>query len=142
MQGRIRDELARKADFDTWGFHDHLIQYRIKIRMTEDVIDCAQRLFVKADAKTQKELNLLKMLRDRTYDDIKYFIEKRDRKPWRHWDKNGFYYKPPIENRGLDFYQLSQRVEIHLHMIGFLEPKYAKLVADIPPYNAMNSEMI
>lgn len=82
------------------------------------------------------------MLRDRTYDDIRYFIDKRNTKPWRHWDKNGFYYKPEIENRGLDYYQLKQRVEVHMLMIGYIEPRYARLVADIPPYNAMNSEMI
>ncbi len=44
VQTRIRDELARKSDFDTWGFHNHIIEYRLKVRMTEDVIDCAQRL--------------------------------------------------------------------------------------------------
>ena len=52
IQSRIRDEIAKKADFDTWGFHNHIIEYRLKVRMTEDVIDCAQRLQVRSDAKT------------------------------------------------------------------------------------------
>ena len=65
------------------------------------------------------------MLRDRTYDDVKYFIEKREEKPWRHWDKNGFYYKPSIENRGLNINQLKERIEVHLLIIAFIEPKYA-----------------
>ena len=110
--------------------------------MTEDVIDCAQRLEVKADAKTQRELELLTKLRDRTYDDINYFIQEREKKPWRVWDKFGFYYKPSVENRGLNYRQLRERIEIHLQMIAYIEPRYGALVRDIPPYNAINSEMI
>lgn len=59
LQGRIRHELARKMDFDTWGFHNHIIEYRIKVRMTEDLIDCAQRVTIQADAKSKRELVLL-----------------------------------------------------------------------------------
>ena len=92
--------------------------------MTEDIIDCAQRLAVKADAKTQKELNLLKMLRDRTYDDINYFIREREKKPWRVWDKHGFYFKPDLVNRGLNYKQLSDQVEINMQMIAYIEPRY------------------
>ena len=103
LQTRIRDEIAKKADFDTWGFHNHIIEYRLKVRMTEDVIDCAQRLQVKPDTKTQRELDLLKMLRDRTYDDLKYFIEEREKRPWRVWDKFGYYFKPPVENLTLNY---------------------------------------
>lgn len=102
VQTRIRDEIAKKAEFDTWGFNNHLIEYRLKVRMTEDIIDCAQRLLVKSDSKTQRELNLLKMLRDRTYDDLKYFVEEREKKPWRVWDKFGYYFKPPVENLNLN----------------------------------------
>ena len=106
LQNRIRNEIGKKQDFDTWGFHDHIIQHRLKIRMTEDVIDCAQRLTVKADARTQRELELLTRLRDRTYDDIKFFIIKREEKPWRVWDRYGISYKPSIENRGLTLVQI------------------------------------
>ena len=69
--------------------------------MTEDVIDCAQRLTVKPDDRTQRELQLLKMLRDRTYDDIKHFVNEREKKKWRIWDGFG-YYKPFLENMGLN----------------------------------------
>lgn len=110
--------------------------------MTEDIIDCAQRLQVKADAKTQRELDLLKMLRDRTYDDLKYFVDEREKKPWRVWDRAGYYFKPPVENLGLNLRQLKDRIEIHMQMIAYVEPRYAQLIRDIPPYNAINSEMI
>ena len=110
--------------------------------MTEDVIDCAQRLQVRSDAKTKRELDMLQMLRDRTYDDLKYFIAEREKRPWRVWDKHGFYFKPPVENLTLNYRQLSERIEIHMQMIAYIEPRYARLVADIPPYNAINSEMI
>lgn len=83
------------------------------------------------------------MLRDRTYDDINYFVAEREKKHWRLWDKyGGRYYKPHLENRNLTYKQLNERVEIHLHILAFLEPMYSQLVSDIPPYNAMNSEMI
>ncbi len=83
------------------------------------------------------------MLRDRTYDDINYFVAEREKKHWRVWDKyGGRYYKPYIENRGLNFMQLSERIEIHLYMLAYIEPRYEQLVSDIPPYNAINSEMI
>lgn len=41
LQSKIRDEIARKQEFDTWGFNNYIIEYRLKVRMTEDVIDCA-----------------------------------------------------------------------------------------------------
>lgn len=105
LQSKIRDEIARKQEFDTWGFNNYIIEYRLKVRMTEDVIDCAQRLLVKNDAKTQRELDLLTALRDRTYEDLVHFVNEREKKPWRIWDKYGYYFKPPVENRGLNLAQ-------------------------------------
>ena len=69
--------------------------------MTEDVIDCAQRLTVRADAKTQRELHLLTMLRDRTYEDLQFFVNEREKKPWRNWDRYFRYFKPQLEDREL-----------------------------------------
>jgi len=68
--------------------------------MTEDVIDCAQRLTVKADAKTQRELNLLTMVRDRLYEDLRYFIDKREGRIWRNWE-GGSPYKPSFESKDM-----------------------------------------
>ena len=82
------------------------------------------------------------MLRDRTYDDLKHFVEEREKRPWRVWDKFGYYFKPPVENLNLNLRQLNERIEIHMQMIAYIEPMYTRLVNDIPPYNAINSEMI
>ena len=125
-----------------WGFGSYIVEYRLKIRMTEDIIDAAQRLEVKPDAKTQQELDVLRKLRDRTYDDLKYFIEEREKHPWRVWDKYGYNYKPGVENYGMTAKQAEERIDAHLLMITYLEPKYRKLITDIPPYNSINSEMI
>ena len=67
------------------------------------------------------------MLRDRTYDDINYFVEEREKKHWRLWDRYGGSrnYKPHLENRNLTYKQLNERVEIHLHILAFLEPMYS-----------------
>lgn len=110
--------------------------------MTEDIIDCAQRLTVQADHKTQRELELLKLLRERTYEDLSSFVREREKKRWRLWE--GFNsYKPQIENAELSLQQLQERVEIHLQMIAYVEPRHLQLVMrDIPPYNLLNSEMI
>ena len=75
----MRQELNRKFEFNTWGFHNYIISYRIKVRMTEDIIDCAQRLLVKSDEKTERELGILKLLRDRTYEDLNTFVQKREK---------------------------------------------------------------
>ena len=142
MEKRYRNELDRKIDFDTWGFHNHIIEYRLKVRMTEDVIDCAQRVSIKSDIKTQRELTLLKYMRDRLYTDLRYFIAKRETKPWRNWDRSGFYYKPSLENRDLDLQQVTERIDANLMMIAYIEPLHTQLIKDIPPYNVINSEMI
>ena len=62
--------------------------------------------------------------------------------PWRTWDPKGMYYKPDIENTGLNLLQLQGRVDINLQALSYLEPRYAQLIRDIPPYNSLNSEMI
>ena len=92
--------------------------------MTEDVIDCAQRLTVRADAKTERELRLLTMLRDRTYEDLQFFVNEREKKPWRNWDRYFRYFKPQLEDRELTLMQLTERCELNLQMIAYLEPRY------------------
>lgn len=51
-------------------------------------------------------------------------------------------YKPDVENRGLTYAQLQEKVEAHLSMLAYIEPRYHKLVSEIPPYNTINAEMI
>ena len=38
--------------------------------------------------------------------------------------------------------QVTERVEAHLMMISYLEPRHDKLLLEIPPYNLINSSMI
>ena len=38
--------------------------------------------------------------------------------------------------------QLNNQLDLHLKMIGVIEPKYRRLVTEVPPYNYINSEMI
>lgn len=141
LQTRIRQEINRKMEFDTWGFHNYIIAYRVKVRMTEDVIDCAQRLQVKPDQRTEKELGLLTMLRDRTFGDLHMFVRNREKRLWRNWH-GGRGYKPALEDREMTLQQVTERVEVNLAMIQYLEPRHQQLMRDIPPYNKMNSEMI
>ena len=65
--------------------------------MTEDLIDLAQRLKLKPDQNLEHELKIMRQLYEQTYRDVQYFVEKRERKPWRTWDKNGYYYKPNFD---------------------------------------------
>ena len=62
--------------------------------MTVDIIDLAQRVQVKADKRSLEEMEIMKKLRDQTWEDLRYFVVEREKKPWRNWDRNGFYYKP------------------------------------------------
>ena len=72
---------------------------RVKVRMTEDIIDLAQRMQVKPESKLKAELELMTKLRDQTYEDLKFFVIEREKKPWRNWQVHGVYYKPGDENR-------------------------------------------
>lgn len=75
------------------------MSYRVKVRMTEDIIDLAQRLQVKPESKLKAEMELMTKLRDQTYGDLKFFVTEREKKPWRNWQVHGVYYKPGDENR-------------------------------------------
>lgn len=129
-------------ELDTWGLHNHLIEFRLKVRMTEDLIDCAQRLQVKPDKRTEAELKILSLLRDRTYDDLRFFVKEREKKLWRNWEIFGQVEKPALDNRGLTLQEVTERIELQQKMIAFIEPRLERLVKDIPPYNCINSEMI
>ena len=91
--------------------------------MTEDIIDCAQRLTVKADNKTHRELEILKLLRERTYEDLRHFVKEREKKRWRLWEGLDSY-KPQIDNVELSLQQLQERIDIHLQMIAYVEPRH------------------
>ena len=98
---------------------------------------------MKSDQRTGHELSILKELRDRTYDDIHFFVSEREKKHWRLWDRyGGHMYKPLLENSRLTLKQLRKRIKTHLLMIAHIEPRYELLITDIPPYNRLNAEII
>ena len=102
VQMKIRDAMALRSQYFTWGLTDLVIQFRLKIRATEDLIECAQRLQVRADDKTERELAILKQLRDRTYEDIRFFVNEREKKIWRLWENyGGLNYKPLSDSSSL-----------------------------------------
>ena len=87
----------------------------------------------------------MKRLRNQTYHDIYEFVIEREKKPWRNWDKHGWHLhigKPTIKDKKMSFEQLNNQLDLHLKMIGVIEPKYQRLVTEVPPYNYINSEMI
>ena len=84
----------------------------------------------------------MKRLRDRTFEDLQYFVSKRNERPWRNWDRRFVYYKPSLGDEPLDAAQLSHLIDLELQMIAVIEPKYEQLTRDIPPYNHINGEMI
>ena len=51
---------------------------------------------IRQDAKLLREMDLMRRLRDQTWEDLRYFVIEREKKPWRNWDKHGFYYKPEL----------------------------------------------
>lgn len=115
--------------------------------MTEDIIDCAQRLLVKSDEKTERELGILKLLRDRTYEDLNTFVQKREKQPWRVWDGRHVYgyghdFKPSLEALELSYFEIGQKIDKNLHALSILEKVYTKLRADIPTYNTINTIMV
>ena len=88
-------------------------------------------------------MDIMKRLRDQTWEDLKYFVTEREKKPWRNWDRNGFYYKPDIEDRKKLLKHLQEEIDSNLIQIGIIEPKFNNLISiDIPPFNNINAEMI
>ena len=129
-------------EISTWGLHNHIIEVRLKIRMTEDLIDCAQRLEIKADKNTQRELKILKTLRDQTYEDLKKFVQKREKRVWRNWHVFGQPYKPIIDSNELSLAQIMEKFELNYTQFRLINPKLEFLVRDIQSFNMIICVMI
>ena len=129
-------------EISTWGLHNHIIEVRLKIRMTEDLIDCAQRLEIKADKNTQRELKILKTLRDQTYEDLKKFVQKREKRVWRNWHVFGQPYKPIIDSNELSLAQIMEKFELNYTQFRLISPKLEFLVRDIQSFNMIICVMI
>ena len=123
LNTKIRQEYAKRTKINTWGVHNHIIELKIKIRMTEELIECAQRLEVMPDAKTEKEMQVLKALRDQTYEDLQYFINEREKKLWRNWHVSGVFYKPIIPSGELTLQHAESLIREVLAYIQMLELK-------------------
>lgn len=135
--------MERHYQYQTWGINNLSMELRLKIRATEDIIECAQRLEVKADEPTERELDLLKQLRDRTYADIRNFVNEREKKHWRLWDRyGGRMYKPFLDSSGLTLGQIRYQCDLHLIMVSRIEEAFDELLHSIPTYNTINIEMI
>ena len=84
----------------------------------------------------------MRQLYEQTYRDVQYFVEKREQKPWRTWDKNGYYYKPNFDQNHLSLPQILWLIDQNKRVIDFIEPRYRQLLSEIPPFNHCNAEMI
>ena len=60
VQKRIQKSSDRNAELNIWGVSSHVISYTIKCRVLEDLIDCAQRCKVRADATVERELKIMR----------------------------------------------------------------------------------
>lgn len=74
LETRIRDEIGRSGELQTWGMGNYVIEMRLRIRMTEDLIDLAQKCQMMPETHLKRELDIMKQLRDQTYDDLRYFV--------------------------------------------------------------------
>ena len=86
------------AELNSWGLSSYLTSYVVKIRLLEDLIECAQKCIIRPDATVERELALMRRLQQQTWEDIQYFLEERDKQRWRTWDnpRNLSYKKPQV----------------------------------------------
>ena len=81
-------------------------------------------MLVKQDGRLIKEMQLMKRLRDQTWEDLRYFVIEREKKPWRNWDKHGFYYKPEITDKKKKLLIIIDEIESCLMCIQYIEPRF------------------
>ena len=98
VQARVKEQTDLNAELDSWGFNSHVISYVIKVRVLEDLIECAQKCTIKPDVPVERELALMKALAKQTWEDIQYFLSERDKQKWRTWDSPRLvtYKKPAV----------------------------------------------
>ena len=41
LQKRLREAISTNEEYNTWGLQNRIVEYKIKVRMTEDIIDLA-----------------------------------------------------------------------------------------------------
>lgn len=60
----MKKEISRRDELLGWGFNSYVIEFRIKVRMMEDLVDKAQRLHLRPDAELEREVKKMKHVRD------------------------------------------------------------------------------
>ena len=104
-----------------WGLHSHIIELVLKCRVTEDLIDCAQRCLIRPDGEMHQELALMTRLRDQTWADIREYIQRRGPDKWRTWDnpRDLHFKKPVLHDDGdplLKLYSIDPDVDLNDYM--------------------------
>ena len=86
LQERISAETERSYTLNTWGINHMVITTLMKVRLLEDIIDCAKKQKVRPDVTMERELYLMRYLQAQTEKDTRNFIQERDSDRWRRWD--------------------------------------------------------
>lgn len=138
-QKKLRRAITRSEELDSWGLHNYVIELQIKCRMTEEIIELAQRLHLKPDKALEGRMDRLKRLRDQVYQDLHFFITEREKVHWRNWD-HAFMgnFKPDIPPRKNWLQYYTERCEVTLMQIEFIELQSLQLSDDINGFNLMN----
>ena len=78
--------IDKSYDLNTWGLNDALMTHTLQVRAMENLLDCAQRLKYKGPNKNLlNELEVLKQIRDQTWDDVKEFTAGKGYHKWQKY---------------------------------------------------------
>ena len=78
MEAKVKEQVERRNELSQWGFNSHVISYRIKVRMMEDIIDKAQRYRLQPNADLEFEMWKMKILRDQTFEDLESIMNRKN----------------------------------------------------------------
>lgn len=135
IENKLKQETERSYTLNTWGITHMIITTLVKVRLMEDLIECAQKQKVRPNVTIERELYLMRYLQSQTEQDIKVFLNKRDQDKWRTWDnpRKVSFVKPETEEhpdeawiQTIIGYQYIVNVEIRIHekicqeMVAFL----------------------
>ena len=58
----------------------------VKVRLLEDLIECAQKQKIRPNVTVERELYLMRYFQSQTEKDVRNYLEDRDKDKWRTWD--------------------------------------------------------
>jgi len=105
----------------------------MKCRLSERIIELAQNLQQRPDSEIELEKAILRQLYHQTYEDLHHFIKKRDKKPWRTWDKYhllGNYIKPTFSKQ-VPYDKLCFEYDELLYFMDCAEDYYTMMIDDM-----------